>query len=261
MIFSNVSVFIYLQTIVITVTLISVKAYDIKRDGCSNADVTYRKPHPRNFFLNQPFIDKTIGLQISTAVPMRNQMTGQRTFRDVFLKDRAIYPFGLTIFHHQPIKQNPFKITSLRDKLLYKDAVLKNRQLREERAVLTNNPLEEQLLTPEKIFEGQASTYSSQPFKEQLFTTETPFKNLFREQSSSAEQAFQKQKEASIESPSISNSIKFYRDNSYIKPINLYERYKNILTSFDGNSLIYTKCEFIDVTQFQKHMIRTLYLS
>ncbi|XP_018363983.1 PREDICTED: uncharacterized protein LOC108761766 [Trachymyrmex cornetzi] len=241
MIFSNVSAFIYLQTVVIAVILISVRAYDIKRDGSSNADVTYRESHPRNFFLNQPFIDKTIGLQISAAVPVRDQTTGQRTLRDVSLKDRAIYPFGLAIFRHQPIKQNSFKITSFRDKLLYKDAALKNRQLRGERALLADNPLEEQLLTPEEIFEGQASTYGSQaPFKEQLFTTETPFKNLFRGQLSSAEQAFQKQ-EASVESPSISNSIKFYRDNSYIKPIDSYERYKNILTSFDGNSLIYTK--------------------
>ncbi|KYN38580.1 hypothetical protein ALC56_07063 [Trachymyrmex septentrionalis] len=229
------------KTVVIAVTLISVRAYDIKRDSSSNADVTYRKPHPRNFFLNQPFIDKTIGLQIS-AVPVRDQTTGQRTLRDVSLKDRAIYPFGLTMFHHQPIKQNSFKITSFRDKL-YKDAVPKNRQLRGERTVLTDNLFEEQLLTPEEIFESQALTYSSQaPFKEQLFTTKTLFKNLFCGQSSSAEQAFQKQKTC-VESPSISNSIKFYRDNSYIKPIDSYERYKNILTSFDGNSLIYTKSD------------------
>ncbi|XP_018308919.1 uncharacterized protein [Mycetomoellerius zeteki] len=242
MIFLNVNVFICLQTIVIAVTLISVEAYDIKRDGSSNVDVTsYRESHSRNFFLNEPFIDKTIGLQISAAVPVRDQTTGQRAFRDVPLKNRAIYPSGLTVFHHQPIKQNSFKITSFRDKLLYKDAILKNQQLRGEPTVLTDNPLEEQWLTPEEISEGQTSTYGSQaPFKEQLFTTETPFKNLFRGQSSSAEQALQKQK-AFVESPSISNSVKFYRDNSYIKPIDLYERYKNLLTSFDGNSLIHTK--------------------
>ncbi|KYN02104.1 hypothetical protein ALC62_07094 [Cyphomyrmex costatus] len=244
MIFLNVSVFICLQTVVIAMTLISVGAYEMKRDSFSNVDVmSYREPHPRNFFLNQPFIDKMIGLQISAAAPVRDQTTGQRALRDAPLKDRTIYPTSLAIFHHQPIKQNSFKIIPVRNKLLYKDAILKNRELRGERAVLTDNSSEAQSITPEEIFKGQSSTYGSQvPFKEQLFTTETPapFKNLFRGQSSSTEQTTL-QKQETFESPSISNSIKFYRDNSYIKPIDSYERYKNILTSFDGNSLIYTK--------------------
>ncbi|XP_011639588.1 uncharacterized protein LOC105428794 [Pogonomyrmex barbatus] len=236
MTFLNVSVFICLQVVVVIMTVMSTETYEIKGDVIfSDAGViSHRKSRPRNFFLDQSFIDKTISPQTSPATAARDRIVSQRALRDVSLKDQAIYPSDFPIFHHQPIKQNSFTITSFRDKPLFRDAILKNRQLREERANFRDNSLEEQLLTPEEIFEGQASTYRSQaPFKEQLF------KNLFHGQSSLAEQAsFQKQA-TFVESPFISNSIKSYRDD-YIKPIDSYGRYKDILTSFDGKSPMYT---------------------
>ncbi|TGZ48493.1 Uncharacterized protein DBV15_11125 [Temnothorax longispinosus] len=190
-----------------------------------NAEATfYREFRPQSFFLNQPFVDKTIGLQTLAIIPVRDRTVIQKAFRDVFLKDRrVIHPSDFPNFRHHPIKQNSFMVTSFRDKL-FKDAILKNRKMRGERSVLTDNSFEGQSLTPEEIFEGQASTYRSQaPFEEQLLTMGTPFKNLFRRQLSSAEQAtFQKQA-AFVESPSISNSIEFYRDD-YINPIDSYER-------------------------------------
>lgn len=257
-VFQNVSVFVCLQ-VVVALTVISVGAYEIRRNVVfSDANIaSHRKSHPRNFFLDQPFLDKTVGLQTSVAA-VRGRVADQRTLRDVSWKDRVVYPSGFPIFRHQPIKQNSFTLTSFRDKPSLKDAILKNGELRGERSILRDNPFEGQSLTPEEIFEGQASTYGSQaPLKEQLFTTETPFKNLFRGQLSSAEQAsFQKQA-TFVESPSVSNSIKFYRDD-YIKPIDSYERYKDILTSFDGKFLPHTKYgEFTDATQFRGHVIGT----
>lgn len=259
MVFLNVSVFICLQVVVITMTVISMEAYEIKRDVFFNADVTsHRKSRPRNFFLEQPFIDKTLGLQTS-ATPVKDRTVSQRALREMSLKDRAIYPSDFPISRHQAIKQNSFMIaSSFRDKPLFKDAILKNRELREARAVLRDNPFEGQSLTSEKIFEGQASTDGSQaPFKEQLFTTETSFKNLFRGQSSSAEQASLQKQATFLESPSISNSINFYRDD-YIKPIDSYECYKDTPTLFDGKSLMYTKYgELMDVVQFRGHVTGT----
>ncbi|XP_011694449.1 PREDICTED: uncharacterized protein LOC105453874 [Wasmannia auropunctata] len=237
MIFLNVSVFICLHVVM---TLLSVRAYEIERGIVfSNADVPSNRKSLRNFFLDLPFLDKSVGPQTSAAVPMRDRTVGPRALRDVFLKDRAVYPFGFSIFRDQPIKQNSF--ASFRDKPLFKDAILKNQELRGERAVLGDNPFVGQLLAPEGIFEGQVSTYGSRaPFKEQLFTAETPLKNLFRGQSSPAEQAsFQKQPTI-VETPPAPDSIEFHRDD-YIKPIDSYERYKDIPTTFDGKSTIYTK--------------------
>lgn len=257
MIFLNVNIFVNIscfQIIVVAMTMISVETYKIKRDIVfSNADDTfYRKSRPRNFFLNQPFVDKTIGLQTSSIIPIRDRIVSQRALRDVLLKDRVVYSSGFPTFRHRPMsKQNSF-VTTFRDKPLFKDVMLKNREIRGEQAVLRDNPLEGQSLTPEEIFEGQASTYKSQaPFKE-LFTTGTSFKNLFHGQLSSAEQpSFQKQA-TFVESPSISSSIEFYRDN-YIKPIDSYEQYKDIPTSFDEKPTKYSM--LIGVIQFRGHVI------
>lgn len=256
------SVFVCLQVIVVAMTVISVGAYEIEGDVVfSNANVAPHraKSRSRNLSLDQPFIDKTVGLQTSASI--RGRAADQRTFRDVSWKDRAVYPSGFPIFPYQPIKQNSFTLTTFRDKPFLRSTILKNGELRGERSVLRDNPFEGQSLTSEEIFEGQASTYGSQaPFKEQLFTAEMPFKNLFSGQSSSAEQAsFQKQA-TFVESPPVSNSIKFYRDD-YVKPIDSYERYKDILTTLDGKSLPYTKYgEFIGITQFREHTIETLFV-
>lgn len=210
------------------------EAYEIKRDVVfSNADATFhRKSRPRNFFLDQPFVDKTVGLKTLAVIPVKDRTVSQRIPQDVSSKDRVIYS-DFSIFRHQPINQNSFMITSFRDKPLVKDAIPKNRKIRGERAILRDNPFEGQSFTSEEIFEG-ASTYRNQvPFKEQLLATGTPFKNLFRGQLSLAEPApFQKQ-ETFLEYPSTSNSIKFYRN---VKPM---DSYKDMPTAFDGK---YTKC-------------------
>jgi len=231
--------------------MISVGTYKIKKDIVfSNADATfYRKSHPRNFFLDQPFVNKIISLQTSSVIPVRGRTVSQRALRDVLLKDRVVYSFGFPTFRRQPMSKQKFFVTTFTDKPLFKDIIQKNREIRGERPILRDNPFEGQSLTPEEIFEGQASTYKSQvPFKEQLFTTGTSFKNLFHRQLFSAEQpSFQKQA-TFVESPSISSSIKFYRDD-YIKPIDSYEQYKDIPTLFDEKPTKYSM--LIDVIQFR----------
>lgn len=220
-------------------TVISVEAYEIKRDVVfSNADPAFhRASRPREFFLDQSFVDKTVGPQTSAVIPMRDRTVSQRALRDVPSKDRVIYSSDFSIFRHQPpIKQNAFTVTSFRDKPLIKETMTKSRKIRGEWASFTDNPFEGQPLTPEEIFEGQASTYGSQvQFKEQLLATGTPLKNLFRGQLSSAEPAsFERQTFA--ESPFVSSSIKLHRD---VKPIDSYEQYKNIMTPLDGKSIKY----------------------
>lgn len=121
----------------------------------------YRKSHLRNFFLNQPFVDKTISLQTSSVIPVRDRTVSQQALRDVLLKDRVVYSFGFPTFRRQPMSKQKFFVTTFRDKPLFKDVLLKNREIRGERAILRDNPFEGQSLTPEKIFEGQASTYKS----------------------------------------------------------------------------------------------------
>lgn len=217
-------------------TVISVETYEIKRDVVfSNADSAFRgTSRPREFFLDQPFVDRIVGPQTSAVIPMRDRTVSQRALRDISSKDRVIYSSGLSIFRHQPpIKQNSFTVTSFGDKPLIQEAMPRNRKIRGEWASLTDNPFEGQSLTPEEIFEGQGSTYGSQVlFKEQPFTG-APFKNLFRGQLSSAEPAPFERQTTFVESPSVSNSIKFNRD---VKPIDSYERYKDVMTSLDGKS-------------------------
>lgn len=244
MIFLNASVFICLQVVVAAMTIIFVETYEIKRDVIfSNADATFRKSRPRNFFLDQPLVDKIVDLQTSSVIPVRDRNVNQRGLRNVSSKDRLIYSSGFSMFRYKPIKQNPFMASSFKDKPLFKDAILKNQKMRGERTVLRDNPFEEQSLTPEEIFEGPPSTYRSRtPFRGQLFS---PVKNLFHEQLSSAEQTSFEEQATFVEPPGVSNSINFYQ-NDYIKPIDSYE-YKD-MTLFDGKSTNYGK--FTDVTQF-----------
>lgn len=234
------SVFICLQVVVIVMTVISMEAYEIKRDVVfPNVDSTYhRTPRLREFFLDQLFVDRAAGPQTSAVIPMRDRTVSQRALRDVSSKDRVIYSSGFSTFRHQPTKQNPFTVTSFRDKPLVKQAMPKTRKVRAEWASFADNPFEGPSLVPEEIFEGQASTYGSQAqFKEQLFTG-APFKSLFRGQLSPAEPAPFERQTTFVEPPSISSSIKFHRD---VTPIDSYEQYKDMMTSLDGKSAKYGK--------------------
>nr|XP_012221298.1 PREDICTED: uncharacterized protein LOC105671590 [Linepithema humile] len=189
--------------IVIAITVTIVGAYESQRANVlfNTNVISYRKPHPRNVFLNQPFTDKT---------------SGQRNPRDLSFGDQINYSSDFPILRHEPFKQNSF-----RNERLFGDAMTKNRELRGQRAILRDNPFESASFASE-IFEGQASTYGDQArLKEQLFTAEAPFKNFLHAQSLSDEQAsFQKQ--TAFETPFASNAAKFYQDDSYDKPIDSY---------------------------------------
>lgn len=206
-------------------------AYESKRDiSFFNADITsHRKPRSRNFFYNQSFINKMIEQQTSPIRAVRDPNINQQSLHDLPLKDHIIYPSEFPILRHQPFKKNSFTVTSFKDKPLFRDAILKNQELRGEREVLRDNSFSEQSLTSEEIFERQAPTYKTL-FEEQLFTNEKPFKNLHYEQLPSSELTSQKQTTL-VDSPSISNLIKFDQGGSYNKLIDLYERHKDIQTS------------------------------
>ncbi|KAL0114751.1 hypothetical protein PUN28_011809 [Cardiocondyla obscurior] len=226
-------------------TIIFARAYEIKKDVASfNENAKFHlKSRSRNFSLNQPFVDKTISLQTLVVISQRDRTVSQRAFPDVSLKDRVPYSFGFPISRHQPFKEDPFTVTSFRDKPLFKDAILKNRQIREERAVLRDNPFDGQSFTSEEIFEPRA--YRNQaPFKEQLFADGTSLKNLLREPSPSAKQQTLFQKLPTlIEPSSVSNLINFYQDD-YIKHIDSY-KYKNQLPLFDGKFTEYGNIQLI----------------
>ncbi|CAL1679853.1 unnamed protein product [Lasius platythorax] len=230
------------RLLIIFVAMVVTGAYKSKRDiSFFNADITsHRKPHSRNFFFDQSFIDKMIEQQASPTIAVRDQIINQQALRDLPLKDHITYPSKFPIHRHQSFKQNPFTLTSFRDKPLSRDTILKNQKLRE---ILRDNSFIEQPLTSEEIFERQASTYKSQtPFKEQLFTIEDPFKNLHYKQLPSSEQASSQKQAAFVEFPSISNSIKFDQDESYNKLIDLYGRHKDIQTSSNKAGFsMYTK--------------------
>ncbi|XP_019699850.2 uncharacterized protein LOC105189360 isoform X2 [Harpegnathos saltator] len=232
-----------ISVIIIVMTTVIVGAYKNKRDVVSsNADViSYYKPRPRHYFLDQSLMDKIIGQQTLFDVPLRDQTISQQTLHETSLKEQSVYPSGSSIFHQQPSKQNLFHmVTAFRDKPLLKDALLKDHELLGERAIFRNSPFEGQ--SASEIFEEPTSAYRSQaPFKKQLLTPEAPFKNLFHGQSPPGEQApkyFQKQT-AHIDSPAISNPIKFYRDDFYSKPIDSYGRQKDAMT-YEGPT-IYTE--------------------
>jgi len=173
--------------------------------------MSYRKPYTRNIFLNRPFIDK---------------INDQRNPRDLSFEDQINYSSGFPILRNQPFKQNFF-----RNDWLFGNAMTKNRELRGQRAVLRDNPFESASFASE-IFGEQASTYGDQaPLKEQSFIAEAPFKNLFHAQSLSNGQAsFQKQADFVDVPARAFASTKFYRDNSYGKPIDSYERHKDMRT-------------------------------
>ncbi|XP_072767266.1 uncharacterized protein [Anoplolepis gracilipes] len=241
-------------------------AYKSKRDiSFFNADITsHRKPCSRNFFFDQSqsFIDKTIEQQTPPIRAVRDQTINQQALHYLPLKDHIIYPPEFPILRNQPFRQNSFTITSFRDKPLYTDVILKNQELRGEREVLKDNPFIGQSLTSKEIFERQFPTYKSQtPFKEQLFTTERPFKNLHYEQLPSSEQISSLKQPTFVEFPSISNSIKFDQDESYNKLINLYGRHKNVQTSSNKGFSMYTKYDdhafklpSMPAVSFSKHL-------
>lgn len=210
--------------------MVVTEAYKSKRDiSFFNADITsHRKPRPRNFFYNQSFNNKIIEQQTLPTRAVRDQTINQQSPHDLPLKDHIIYPSEFPIFRHQPFKKNSYTVPSFKDKPLFRDAILKNQELRGEREVLRNNPFIEQPLTSEEIFERQVPYKTL--FEEQLFTAEKPFKNLHYEQLPSSELTSQKQT-TFVDSPFISNSIKFDQDGSYNKLIDLYERHKNLKTS------------------------------
>ncbi|XP_029158241.1 uncharacterized protein LOC114930561 [Nylanderia fulva] len=226
--------------LIIFVVVVVIEAYKSKRDiSFFNGDITsYRKPHSQNFFFDQLFIEQ----QNSPTIAVRDQITNQQTLHNLPLKGHITYPPAeLPIHRHKPFEQNSFRVTSFKDKPLFREAILGNQKLRGEREILRDNPFIEQSFTSDEIFDRQASTYKSQtPFKEQLFI-ENPL-NLHYEQLPSSEQtSFQKQT-AFAEYPSISNSIKLDQDESYNKLIDLYGRHKNIQTlSNKGGFSMYTK--------------------
>ncbi|XP_032688170.1 uncharacterized protein LOC116852193 [Odontomachus brunneus] len=233
------------SVIIIAMTVVIAGAYRSKRDVVSfNTDViSYHKTRPRNFFHGQSFIDKIIGQQILSDVPVRDQPINQQAFHEASLKERSTYPSGYSIFRQQPLKQNLFHmVRAFKDEPLFRNALLKDHELHGERAVFRNSPFEGQSasLASEEIFEEQASTYRSQtPFRKQLLTPETPFKNLFHGQSPLSEQAPYQKQTTYVDFPAISKSIKFYRDDPYSKPIDSYGRQKDAQAVFYGEPTMY----------------------
>lgn len=233
----------FLQIIlaIIVTMMVATGAYKSERDiSFFNADMSHRKPRPRNFFFDQSFIDKMMEQQTLPVRTIRDQTINQQAFHDLPSKDHITHPPEFSIFRHQPFKQNSFTITSFKDKPLFRDAILKNQELRREREVLRDNSFIGQSLTSE---ERQAPIYKSQiPFKEQLFTIEKPLKNLHYRQLPSSEQILSQKQPVFVEFPSVSNSIKFNQDKSYNKLIDLYGRHKDMQTlSNKAGFSMYTK--------------------
>lgn len=219
--------------------MVIVGACGNKRDVIPlNADVTsYHKLRPWNFIFDQSFIDKMMGQQTLLDVP--DQAISQQGLHDTLLKEQSAYPSGFPISRRQPFKQNLFRtVTAFGDESLFRETLLKDHELRGERAVFRNSPFEEQNapFASEEIFGGQA------PFvRQQLLTPETPLKNLFHHgQSSPGEQApFQKQT-THDNFPAVSDLIKFHPDDSYNKPIDSYGRQRNVQATSYGGHTMYT---------------------
>lgn len=211
----------------------------------ADADVTFRrKLRTRDFFPDQEVIDETIGRQTWSGTPVKDRTVRQRILRDAFLKGRGIRSPGFPISRLRPFKRDSFHmLTTLGDAPLFKNAARGNRELREERTVLGNSPFVEQSgsLVPDEIFHGQAPTYESllAPFKKQLFTAKTPFRNLFYGQSPSDEQASLQKQTTFVEFPT--GSMEFHRDASHGKPIDSYGQQKDVQGLFDEEPTIYTK--------------------
>ncbi|XP_029660396.1 uncharacterized protein LOC115233903 [Formica exsecta] len=249
-IFLNMSVF-FLQIIfaIMVAMMVATGAYKNERDiSFFNADImSHRKPRLRNFFFDQSFIDKMIKQQNSPIRAVRDQTINQQAFH-LPLKDHITHLPEFPILYHQPFKQNSFTVTSFKDKPLFRDAILKNQELRGEREILRDNSFIGQSLTSEEIFERQAPIYKSQiPFKEQLFRTEKPLKNLHYGQLSSSEQISPQKQPIFVKFPSISDSIKFDQDKSYNKLIDLYGRHKDMQT-------LSNKAGFSTYTKYGKFM-------
>ncbi|XP_026826849.1 LOW QUALITY PROTEIN: uncharacterized protein LOC113562253 [Ooceraea biroi] len=207
-----------------------IKADDSRRDLISFNAETFApsRKSPRNFLLDQLFIDKIIEQRGSTIVPVRDQFIGQRV-PHAFSKDRDIvYPSGLPIYHRQPFKQTPSMLTTLKGDPLF----VKSRESRGQRATLRENPFERQsspFASSMEVFGGRAHKTRT-PLKQQLFMAETPLRNLFHGQSSSGERAsFQKQ--AVLDDPPLPHPMRFYRDDPYDKPIDSYGRQRDAQTS------------------------------
>ncbi|KAL6434437.1 hypothetical protein ACFW04_006090 [Cataglyphis niger] len=234
----------FLQNIlaIIVTMMVATGAYKSERDiSLSNADMSHRKPRPRNSFFDQSFIDKMMEQQSSSIRAIRDEtINQQQAFHDLPSKDHITYAPEFSIFRHQPSKQNSFTVTSFKDKPLFRDAILKNQKLRREREVLRDNSFIEQSFTSE---ERQAPIYKGQiPFKEQLFSIEKPLKNSHYGQLPSSEQILSQKQPVFVEFPSISNSIKFNQDESYNKLIDLYGRHKDMQTlSNKAGFSMYTK--------------------
>lgn len=215
-------------------TVVIAGAYRSKRDvmPLNSGVISYHKPRQRNFLHDQSFIDKIIGQQTPLDVSVTDQIIGQQTLHDTPLKVRSAYPSSDDpIFRQQSLKQNIFHtVTAFRDQPLFRNALLNDHELCEERAVFGSCPFERQSapLTSEMIFEEQAPAYRSQAsFKKQLLTPETPLKNLFHGQSPPGEQAPSQKQTIYADLPTISNSIKLYSDDLYSKPIYSYGRQKD----------------------------------
>ncbi|EZA57111.1 hypothetical protein X777_01717 [Ooceraea biroi] len=207
-----------------------IKADDSRRDLISFNAETFApsRKSPRNFLLDQLFIDKIIEQRGSTIVPVRDQFIGQRV-PHAFSKDRDIvYPSGHPIYHRQPFKQTPSMLTTLKGDPLF----VKSRESRGQRATLRENPFERQsspFASSMEVFGGRAHKTRT-PLKQQLFMAETPLRNLFHGQSSSGERAsFQKQ--AVLDDPPLPHPMRFYRDDPYDKPIDSYGRQRDAQTS------------------------------
>lgn len=230
-IFLNMSVF-FVQIILIAMMVVT-EAYKSKRDiSFFNEDImSYRKPRLRNFFFDQSFIDKMAEQQTPHTRVTRDQTINPQTLHNLFLKDHITSPPEFTIFRHQPFRQNSFSVPLFKDKLLLRDAVIKNQELQGEREVFRDNPFIGQSLISGEIFQRQVPTYKMQtPFKEQLLTTEKPFKNLHYKQLPLSEQTSSQKQTTFVEFPPISNSIKFDQDESYNKLNDLYKQNKDIQT-------------------------------
>lgn len=228
---------LFLQVIVIAMTVIFVGAQASKRNTFSfdMSAATYQKPRlPRNYYSEQPFIDKMVEQRTLPDIPTRSRNIRQQVLRDLSFADQTIYPPSFPSFRHRSFKQNFIhRIPMFDDQSFLKDTSLRNQELRDGRAIFRDNPFEGTLqdipFSSDEIFKAQELMYRNQgPFKEQLSSiVETPFKKLLRGQLSSGEQASFPMETAFVEYPSFPNSIKPYREESYNKPISSYGRQKD----------------------------------